>query len=238
LECFIGPKGAFKGELQSPFGWAARLVYEDAAFYDVCYVVGEAPPIPDHLERNGIKINRTVLTATLNQSQLPTIEADAARTAPEAWASPPAVARQLRALFEHRYERLRRALRVPDGSYHIKMTMTSEGVVAAIEPIPDGHMPSASWQTLLTLDVDKVLQVVEQENGTAALVDACQLDPKLTNGIEKAVYLSSYEANPRYPLVFAARHFLNNRYFRILPDALKNIDGVMEMLERFSTLSH
>lgn len=232
LECLIGPKGAFNGELQWPFGWAVRIVYEDAAFYDVCYVVGEAPPIPDHLESNGIKINRTVLTATLNQSQLSVIDIDAARTAPEAWASPPAVARQLRALFEHRYEQLRRALHVPSGSYHIKMTMTSEGVVAAIEPLADGHMPSASWQTLLTLDVDGVLQVVSQTNDTVGLVDAYELDPILTNGVEKAVYLNSHEGRPRYPLVFAARQLLKNRYFRILPDALKNIDSVLDRLEK------
>ncbi len=230
-ECLIGPKGAFKAEFVWKWGWAARLVYEDAALYDICYFVGEGPPIPDELQKGGVKINQPVLTGTLNQTLLPSIDSNIENVAPTVWASPAAVARQLRALFENRYEQLRRSIGVENGSYHLKMTMASDGMVAAMEPRPNVQMPSAGWQTSLTLNVDTVLGVVRAANGTSGLLDCCSTNPKLTDNVEGAVYISNRgDASCRYPLVFAARQLLTNRYYRIDPNAIRNIDEVLEVV--------
>lgn len=232
-ECVIGPKGAFKGEFVWPWGWAARLVYEDAAFYDVCYFVGERPAPPDDLQKDGVKINQTVLTGTLNQTLLPPIDSNLGSIAPTIWASPSAVARQLRALFEHRYERLRQAIGVENGSYHLKMTMASDGVVAAMEPRPDAEAPSAGWQTFLSLNVDTMLGTVRAANGAAGLADCFSSDPTSTDNIEGAVYISNQgDPSCHYPLVFAARQLLKQRYYRIDPNAIRNVDTVLEMVLR------
>jgi hypothetical protein len=233
-ECLIGPKGAFKGEFSWPWGWAARIVYEDAAFYDVCYMVGNGPSIPDDLQNNGIKINQTVLTGTVNQSLLPPLESGIPNLTPAAWASPSAVARQLRALFEHRYDHVRRALGAEKGSYHVKMTMASNGVIAAMEPLASAGQPSAGWVTHLSLNVDQVLEVVRTANGFGGLIDCQKIDPALTNNVEGSVYISNGSPG-HYPLVFAARQILKHRYYRIDPKALKNIDQVLDALRQAQT---
>lgn len=102
LQCaaWIGPKGSLKGlsTLSTP---AQKILYEDAGLYDVAYIVGEGTPVSG-ATLSGVLLKDTRITA-VPAADVPPAKGIPNRE-PEYWASPVAVARQVRAVLEQQFE--------------------------------------------------------------------------------------------------------------------------------------
>ena len=182
IECHVGPKGAFDGPFQWPYGHAQLVVYRDAALYDVAYVAGEGAPIDSSVEHGGIKLKQTRITVVptaniVEPSTLPNLS-------PEAWASPGAVARQLRTHLENCHVQLGQRLGHEAGNYEIKSSLCHDGVIVSVGWNTSSQTAQYSFTRCEHLGCEDVLGIVRQSRKESDIgaTDVFKLAPELCGG--------------------------------------------------------
>jgi len=232
IDCFVGPKTSFDGSLLGTFGPLHRIVYSDAALYDVAYFAGEGAPIDPSIEIAGIKLRDTCLTGTqscniVEPSGLPSLT-------PEEWASAPAVGRQIRACLESCVPQFASRLGRTSGCYEIKISLCRDGVVAAVDWNSNAQTGQLSWLRFEGLVCDDVLRIVRQgpsnEENTADVFD---LNPELCGGLRGTVFVRvrrPTKVDVHNALVLRGSELLAKRYWRVVPCALKRIERVIELI--------
>jgi hypothetical protein len=231
-ETWVGPKGAFGPQFQWPHGWASRLVYEDAALYDVCHIVGEGPVIDESIKSGDIPIAHTVLTGTVNFEAPPENAPD--RPA-EQWSTPHAMGRQVRALMEGRHEQLLAALGWPVGtSWLLKISVCKEGAVAGLDTQGPGNRNGYTSDDCLMLSREDVMRILMGDR--SGFVDLADVDPPSVGGERGAVFVRVDDTKPsphlHNAIVLVADQHLDRRYWRIRPGAFGNPSGLLDVIAR------
>jgi hypothetical protein len=233
IECWVGPKAAFDAPFQWAHGPAQLIVYRDAAFYDVAYTAGEGAPIDPSIEFNGVKLKDTRITGALSAnivepSTLP-------RMSPEAWASPGAVARQLRASLESCAPQLGHRLGHEEGFYEIRISFCNDGVIAAVGWNPHSRSPQFSFVRFEQLGWRDALAVVRQsptEKSIGAL-DVFDLNSELSGGLPSTVFVRSgtlIDGEFKNALIFRGSELRVGRYWRIPPQSLKRMEEIIALI--------
>jgi hypothetical protein len=232
IECWVGPKGAFNNPFQWAFGPAQRIVYNDAGFYDVAYFAGEGAPIDPSIEIDGIKLSDTCLTAAptrniIEPSSVPALT-------PEMWASPAAVARQLRACFETQTSQFCSRLGHSSGSYEIKISLCRDGLIASVDWNSTINMPRLSWVRSDSLSCENVLDVVRQTGSADSvnIVDVSEMNPLLCGQLAGTVFVRVRESSNKQTnaLIFRGSELLPGRYWRIPPRALERFSDIINLV--------
>jgi len=154
---------------------------------------------------------------------------------PEAWASPAAVARQLRACLETRTSRFGQKLGYASGCYEIRISLCKDGIVAGVDWNPHSSSAQFSWIPFEKLNCEDVLGVVRGGalTGSDGIADVFDLDPSLCSGLSGIVFARVRRmaiANAHNALIFRASEFLTGRYWRISPGALTHMDDVIDLI--------
>lgn len=238
IECWVGPKRSFDGPFQWNFGAAQRIVYGDAGFYDVAYFAGAGAPIDPSIEIDGVRLSETCLTGTpftniVEPSTLPTLS-------PESWASPGAVARQLRASLEKSVSRLAKKLEQTGGCYEIRVSLCSDGVVAAIDWNASRDAAGFSWQSFNELKCESILEILgcRELGGPSRAIDVFERNPSLVDGLADTVFVRTRKSSGSLhnALVFRGSELLAGRYWRIPPQIIKNINALIDLVHCDSPL--
>jgi len=234
IECQVGPKGAFDGQFQWPYGPAQPIVYRDAAFYDVAYVVGKGAPIDPTIEFGGIKLADTRITAAptsniVEPSTLPNLS-------PEAWASPGAVARQLRASLEPCYLQLGQRLGHATGFYEIRSSLCNDGVIASIGWNPLSQSAQFSFTRCEHLTCKDILGIVRQSPSERAIgaLDVFDQNPELCGGLAGTAFVRREipdKAAFQNALIFHGSELRGGRYWRIPPQSLRRIGEIIALIQ-------
>jgi hypothetical protein len=231
VEVWVGPKGSFKKMQDRGPHTIVRALYEDAALYDVCYKVTEAPPIDSSVIVKGVRLECTCIRWYLTGASPESLKS-VPDLPPEQWSSPPAVARQIRAFLEHSTEQLRQRIGALSGGRELRLSLCRKGAVASVDW---GNDFAWSFQRCENLTRDDILKFLGwKPDGMSKIKDVADIDAALTGGIRGAVFV---RARPRNSMLHNAIVFNaidpptgSRPYWRIPPAALIEPSKIIELI--------
>lgn len=225
-EVWIGNKGVFDS-MHPQIQPSIKVVYDDAALYDVAFFVGESVPIDPDATYGQVALTDTRLIGVPSMS----IEVDVNQShkdIPEYWSTPPAIARQFRAFLEHNQEAVSKAVGGEKGHYEIKISYCTDGVLCSLDWHPLRTLPSYSMVTFEQLTIKQVITILSGKENE--LIDVYHLESTIVSGPETVYVRKSRKSNISNALVYVANDHLKGRYFRILPENIKNIKRHLELV--------
>jgi hypothetical protein len=235
LQCvaWIGPKGSFSA--LSPMSVPAqKIVYEDAGLYDVAYIISEGVPITASVSHKGIPIRDTRITAVPADSipspkTLPNV-------GPEYWASPNAIARQLRAALEDEFKKVKQMLGGNQcGAWEVRISLCKDGFIAALDWNYTLSTPGYSIAEWYQLSVGDVLGVLGNAGPELCLKDVSEIDSRLTGGLPNTCFVrlgqTKSESSKHNAIVFLPAEHLRDRYYRIPRVALKHLSEIISIVD-------
>jgi hypothetical protein len=237
LQCmaWVGPKGSLKGvgPLSTP---AQKILYEDAGLYDVAYIVGEGTPVSS-ATLSGSLLKDTRITA-VPVADVPTAK-DIPNREPEYWASPAAVARQVRAALEQQFEYAKERLAAGgEGAWEVRMSLCKDGLVVALDWNYTWSCPGysiAEWYQLSIIDVLGILCVGD---GEANVKDVYEIDPQLTDSQPKVCFVrlvaSEREHSLHNAIVLLPAEHMRDRYHRIPRIVARNLAAILAHVDSLS----
>ena len=225
-EVWIGKKGVFDS-MRPQLQPSIKVVYDDAALYDVAYFVGKSMPIDPDAIYGEVSLSNTRLIGVPSASFEFDID-PSHKDIPEYWSTPHAIARQFRAYLEHNQELVRKAVGGEKGHYEIKISFCPDGVLCSLDWHPLRTSPSYSMVTFDQLTIKQVINALSGKENE--LIDVYQIEPKIVNGPNTVYVRRSSKSNISNALVYVANDYLKGRYFRILPENIKNIGCHLELV--------
>ncbi|WP_250486991.1 hypothetical protein [Caballeronia sp. GaOx3] len=228
-QIWIGPKGSFDEDDAGPFPHKVKLVYRDAAMYDVAYFLGDSLSIASDAIYDGHKLSDMLISFSPS-SDLPSEVPLPQVSILEHWSTPHAIARQLRAHIEQLQAVVERTIGDARGQSEIRISLCKDGAICSLDWNHNFTHPGFSCEVFDFLTIRDVLAVLS--GPTNVLKDVYSLDSDIVSKACSVFVRTKPKSNLANAVVFVADDLLVKRYYRIPPENVKNLEKYLRLVHR------